>query len=751
MIDVDALIGEMSLEEKVAQLSCAARAYDLPEVIGAGAELDVDRFIGRFPHGVGQIGRPSVGRSAEEAAALTNSLQIVLRERTRHGFGALLNEEGVHGLMGAGATVFPAALALAATWDPDLVERVYTAVARETRSRGSNFVYAPVLDLARDPRWGRVEETFGEDPHLVSLLGVAAVRGLQGPDTDWADTGRIGADRVLACAKHFVGHGVPEAGNNGGPVHLGERELRDEHVAPFAAVIDAGVGAVMAAYHELDGVPVHAAPSVLSTLLRDELGFAGMVTSDGFGVPQLASIHGVAGDARDAARQAFSAGIDCEVPEPVGAAHLVDLVRSGELAADVVDRAARHVLRAKDRLGLLDRHVAPPERPHVDAAAHRRLALEAARRALVLLRDDSGRLPLDLAAIDSVLVTGPNAEQARLGGYTDRGAAGVGVRDGVRRRFSVDGVTVMFEEGCRITAEPAGPWSWWDDGPTPLADPADDDDLIARAVAAAHDADVVVAVVGGNEATHREGWWFDHLGDRSTLTMPGRQDELVERLAASGTPVVAVVISAGPVDLRRVVDAADAVLWTCSPGQEGGTAVAELLAGDIAPSGRLPVTFPLHAGRIPCHAGRKPSAGRGYLHEPPGPLFELGHGLTWTRFESTIVDVSPTRLDVAQLDDGAAFDLDVEIANVGERPGVELVRITVDDVVASVTRPVHRLRASRTVTLDPGEVARIRWTVGASDLALLDRTMRRAVEPGRFVLALRTSAGVTLTEVDVDP
>lgn len=739
--EVGRLLAAMSLEEKVAQLSCVGRAYEMEDLVDAEGNLDADAFAARYPHGLGQIGRLNLRRDGEQAARLARDIQRGLRERTRHGVGALFNEEGVHGLMGRGATVFPSALALAATWDPELVERVYVATAVETRARGGNYTYAPVLDLARDPRWGRVEETFGEDPVLVAALGVAAVHGLQG-----RGSGRIAADRVLACAKHFVGHGLPQSGLNGAPVQLGERELREDHLAPFAAVVDAGVGAVMAAYHDLDGVPLHANRRLLTDVLRGELGFDGMVTSDGFGIPQLATLHRVAADPVDAARQAFEAGIDCEVPEPRGAAGLVDLVRSGRLAASVIDRAANNVLRAKQRLGLLAPSDDGPPAPHVDPTGrgHGGLALEAARRAIVLLTDPARMLPLDTARIATILVTGPNAEHAHLGGYTDPAADGVGVLDGIRRRF--EGSAVRFEEGCRITDQRAGPAAWWADE-VALADPGLDDERLDRAVAAAAAADLAVAVIGGNEATHREGWWFDHLGDRAELTMAGRQDELVERVAATGTPTVAVVISGGPVDLRRVVDAADVVLWTCYPGQHGGTALAELLAGDHAPSGRLPVTFPRSTGQIPLHAGRRPSAGRGYLHTCSRPLFPLGHGLTTTAFSTTLVGATPGNLAVADLAAGATFEVTVEVTNVGERRGIELVRVTVDDPVASVTRPVDRLRAFTTVDLDVGEVRRVTLPIGASDLALLDRELRWVVEPGRFELTVRT--GTTTCSVDV--
>ena len=726
----------MSLEEKIAQLSCGGRAYEMPGIIDGDGRLDADAFATAFPDGVGQIGRLNVRRDGPVARELADQINETLATRSRHGIGALFNEEGVHGLMGRGATVFPSALAIAATWDPDLAERVYTAVAVETRARGANYVYAPVLDLARDPRWGRVEETFGEDVHLVTQMGRAAVFGLQGRPSD-SRPGAIATDRVLACAKHFVGHGVPQGGLNGAPVQLGRRELSEDHLPPFVAAIDAGVGAIMAAYHDLDGVPVHSDPWLLTDVLRDQLGFTGMVTSDGFGVPQLASLQRVAVDDTDAARLAFTAGIDCEVPEPRGAAGLADLVRNGRLSEEVIDRAARNVLLVKQRLGLLDAAaVAATDPPTVDLDAHDRLALETARRGAVLLSNPSGFLPVEADRRRTILVAGPNAEHAHLGAYCDPSAEGIGVLEGIRERFTA--ATVTFEQGCRITPERAGPATWWQDEVT-LADPALDDEPMDAAVAAAASAELAVLVVGGNEATHREGWWFDHLGDRASLTLEGRQDELVERVAATGTPTVAIVISGGPVDLHRVVNAADAVLWTCYPGQQGGTGLAELLAGDIAPSGRLPVTFPRSSDQIPVYAGRRISAGRGYLHEPADPLFAFGHGLTYTDVTTVLQGVAPASLSVDDLTAGATVELDVEVTNTGPHDTIEVLRVTVNDRVASVTRPTERLVRFQPIEVCGGSSERVRLSIGHDALRLIDRSMRWVVEPGAFDLSVHAS------------
>lgn len=732
MVDLDRLLDSLSLEEKVAQLSCGGRLYEMPDV--AAGSLDTTAFAERFPNGTGQLGRPSVGRDADTTFALTRAIQHALDSESH--LPALFNEEGVHGLMGAGATVFPAALTMAATWDIDLIEQVYTAVARETRNRGSNYVYAPVLDLARDPRWGRIEETFGEDPFLVAQMGLAAIRGLQGRSF------RIAADRVVACAKHFVGHGLPQAGNNGGPVQIGPRELISEHAYPFEVAVQQGrVGAIMAAYHDWDGIPTHANSRLLGRLLREDLGFEGMVTSDGFGVPQLETLHRVAADPVDAARQAFTAGVDCQVPEPGGSANFVAEVQAGRLSIETIDRACRNILAVKDRLGLFDKTTTA--RVEIDRRAHAELSRRVAVRGIVLLTNGESVLPLDRGVISRVAVSGPNAAEAHLGGYTDPGATGVSILDGIAATF--DSAQVTFDEGCRITEKPAGARSWWEDN-VAMADPDLDDDRIGAAVASAQTADVAIVVVGGNEATHREGWWFDHRGDRSELTMAGRQDELVERIAGTDVPTIAVVISGGPVDLRRVVAAADAVLWTSYVGEAGGHAVADVLAGIHDPAGRLPITFPRSSGQIPIHSGRRPSAGRGYFHESAEPLFTFGYGLSYTAFAIEEIQVTPAEITVAELEAGAEVAVTARVTNTGRRSGCELVRVTVDDEVATVAQPGSPTRGFRRLDLAAGESAQVTIPLRHDSFRLLDRNLNWVVEPGHFAIDVVTSTTTVSTE-----
>ena len=729
----------MTLDEKVAQLSCVARTPEAPWLLDASPSDAAAELVRRHPDGIGQLGRPSQRLDPKAAADLANAVQQALTTETRLGIRALLNEEGVHGHMAVGATMYPAAIALAATWDVNLIERVFTAIAREVRARGSNYVYAPVLDVASDPRWGRFEETFGEDPYLVSAMGVAAIRGLQG--TAW----QIPSDRVLACAKHFAGHGAPEAGMNAAPLRAGERQLREDHLAPFAAVVErTDLGALMAAYHEIDGVPCHANPWLLTDVLRTEWGFEGLVSSDGFGVPQLIDEHRVASDPEEAARLAITAGVDCEVPEGRCFATLANQVRSGDVAIAFIDRAVARVLTAKQRLGLLNDvppvHVSPADivnNPH-----HRKLALEAARRSVTLLKNDDSLLPLHPDRLSRVAVIGPNAAALHLGGYAREGRPGVSVLEGIRARLGAD--KVEHTEGCRISEGPAGAAEWWADE-VEMAKAEDQEGSIAVAAKLARAADVAILVVGGNEATAREGWAGDHLGDRASLSLPGEQSSLVKAVTATGTPTVAVVMGGRPLDLTLLAERCDALLQIWYPGQEGGQAVAEVLCGDVNPSGRLPMTIPGHVGLVPTTYRDKPSKRRGYLFESPGPLFPFGYGLSFTTFDYSTPVAAPAVIGI-----GESTLVSIAVTNTGHRAGTEVVQCYVWDRVASVTRPLQTLCGFAPIQLEPGETTTVGFEIGPAALSLLDHGMKRVVEPGIFELRLGgSSASWVATELTV--
>ncbi len=726
------LLGRMTLEEKVAQLYCVGRAVEMTGIL-----LDEDgnplpeRMADLFCHGIGQLGRPAQRRSPRATAELTNAIQKFLAEKTRLGIPAMFNEEGLHGLMATGSTSFPQAIALASTWDEALVEAVYTVVAKEARSRGSNYIYTPVLDLARDARWGRTEETFGEDPFLVSRLGVAAIRGLQGRGP------KIDKDHVIACAKHFAVHGQPEGGLESAPGNISERIIREEFLPPFrAAVIEAGVGAVMAAYNEVDGIPVHVSRWLLQTVLREEWSFRGFVTSDGFGVPQLVRLHHVAADLSQAARMAIEAGVDVEVPRGYCYPTLIEQVRSGAVAVQTVNQAAGRILRAKILLGLLDEtpYIDPDEAERVtNSSEHQRLALRAAHEAIVLLKNEEDLLPLHVDQIRSMAVIGPNAGDLHLGGYSEDPGHGVSVCEGIQRKVG-GRAKVAYAEGCRITQGKQGYAAWWEHE-VRLSDPAEDTPRISEAVQLARQSDVAILVIGGNEGTCREGWWFDHIGDRDDLNLLGRQEELVTAVLATGTPTVVVLINGRPLTINLVVENVPAILECWYLGQETGTAVADVLFGDVNPSGKLPITFPRSVGGLPVYYYHKPSAKRGYLFSKTEPLYPFGYGLSYTTFAYHNLRLVPEKI---ALDGQAVVQFDV--TNTGQRAGDEIAQLYIRDQVSSVTRPVKALKGFRRIGLQPGETKTVEFVLTPDALSFLDHDMQCLVEPGLFDVMVGSSS-----------
>jgi len=727
------LLGRMTLEEKVAQtLAVWKRKERITDEEGRFAPARAAEVLG---NGIGQIARPSELRDRpkrivlgpRENAVFVNAVQKWLVESTRLGIPALTHEEALHGLAAPKGTSFPVPIALASSWDPALVERVMSVAALEARARGTHEVLSPVVDLARDPRWGRTEETYGEDPYLVSRMGVAAIRGYQGTGP------ALARDKVFATAKHFAVHGSHEGGINTAPGSFSERLVRDQYLFPFeAAITEAGVMAVMPSYNEIDGVPSHKNRWLIDRVLRQEWGFQGMVVSDYFAIEQLVSRHGVAADLADAARQALAAGVDIELPDPQAYEKLVELVRSGRVSEAALDRSVARLLRAKFLAGLFEDPYADPERAEQvsNTSEHQALALEAARRSITLLKNDGGVLPLDRTKVRTIAVVGPNAKGVRLGGYSSDPGRGVDVLQGIRDKAGA-AVRVLHAEGVRITEHEAN----WTADKVVFGDPALNRRRIAEAVAVARQADVAVVVVGTNESTSREAWSDQHLGDVADLGLTSQQDELVDAVRATGKPVVVVLINGRPLAVTRIAETIPAILEGFYLGQEGGTAVAEVLFGDVNPGGKLPISFPRHVGQLPVYYDRKPTSFRPYLDMTREPLFPFGYGLSYTSFKLDNVKVDPPKIGPA----GKAT-VTVDVTNTGARPGDEVVQLYVHDRVASVTRPVKELRGFERVGLAPGEKKTVRFTLGPEALRFTDENMARVVEPGLFDVMLGTSS-----------
>ena len=732
------LLARMTLEEKVAQTLGIWKGKE--KITDAAGQFDPAGARALIANGLGQLARPTELRDKptkilngpRENAVFVNAVQKWLIENTRLGIPVMTHEEALHGLVAPKGTNFPIPIALASTWDPALVERVMSIAALEARARGTHEVLSPVLDLARDPRWGRTEETYGEDPYLVSRLGVAAIRGYQGTSRTLAK------DKVLATAKHFAGHGPHEGGINTAPTAFAERLLRDQYLFPFeAAIAETPVMAVMPSYNEMDGVPSHKNRWLLGRVLRQEWGFDGMVVSDYYAVDQMVSQHGVAADLADAARQAIEAGVDIELPDMAAYPKLADVVKSGRLSEAVLDRAVARILRAKFLAGLFDDPYVDPDRAEKvsNTPEHQAVALEAARRAIVLLKNDGSLLPLDPKRLKTIAVIGPNAKGVRLGGYSSVPGRGVDILDGITQKAGA-GVRVLYAEGTRITELPAN----WTEDKVVFGDPVKNRQRIAEAVTVARQADVAVVVIGTNESTSREAWADNHLGDVADLELSSQQNDLVDAVRGTGKPVVVVLINGRPLALSHLAATVPAILEGFYLGQEGGTAVAEVLFGDVNPGGKLPITFPRATGQLPVYYDRKPTSFRSYLDLTREPLFPFGHGLSYTTFKLDNVKVTPDKIGT-----GGEATVTVDVTNTGARAGDEVVQLYVRDRVASVTRPVKELRGFERVTLAPGASQTVTFKVGPAALRFTDEQMNRVVEPGLFDLMVGTSSKTTAT------
>ncbi len=734
------LLQRMTLEEKVAQLQGIwNRKREIQDAQGRFDPSKAQALLGR---GVGEVSRPSeiAGapadrnvRSAREQALFVNAVQKWLVENTRLGIPAMFHEEALHGLTAPGGTHFPVPIGLASTWDPALIERAMSIAALEGRARGAQHVLSPVVDLGRDPRWGRIEETYGEDPYLVTRMGIAAVRGYQGTSLPLA------ADKVFATLKHFAGHGSHEGGINTAPPLISERLLRSELFVPFEAAVKAGAYTVMPSYNEVDAVPSHASQWLLTDILRREWGFTGLVVSDYYGVEQMRTRHRVALDAADAGAQSLDAGVDLELPDPYGFPELIALVKNGRIAESVIDRSVARMLRAKFLAGLF-------EQPYVDVdraervsntPANQAVALEAARKSIVLLKNQGGLLPLDRGRIKTLAVIGPNAKGLHLGGYSRDPGRGVDVLTGITARAGT-GMKILYAEGVRITEHEAN----WGADAVVLADPAKNRGRIQEAVAVARQADAIVLAIGTNESVSREAWADNHLGDVADLSLMSQQDELVDAMLQTGKPVVALLVNGRPLALPMVAERVPAIVEAWYAGQEGGTAIGEVLFGDVNPGGKLPVTFPRHTGQLPVYYNRRPTSYRSHLDLTREPLWAFGFGLSYTTFALDELRVASPTIGPA-----GRTEVTVRVTNKGARVGDEVVQLYIRDQVSSVTRPVKELRGFERVTLTPGESRVVRFTLGPAELSMIDRRMQRVVEPGRFDVMVGTSSNTTLTAV----
>ncbi len=741
------LLARMTIDEKLAQIGCVWSRHLIQDGV-----FSREQAREKIPHGIGEITRVG-GATAlrpHQSAAVLNSIQRFLVEETRLGIPAIVHEESLAGYLARDATCFPQAIGLAATWEPALIEAMAREIRRQMLAVGARHALAPVLDVARDPRWGRVEETFGEDPYLIGTLGVAYIRGLQG---DNLKTG------VAATGKHFVGHSVTEGGLNWAPAHLPPRELREVHTLPFEmAIREADLATVMNAYHEIDGIPCGSSKELLVDLLRHELGFAGALVTDYFTIENLESYHCVAHDQAQAARLALEAGMDIELPASVCYAEpLRQALDSGAVDIALVDAAVQNVLRLKFRLGLF-------ENPFVDADAamtvfdtpeQRALARRLAQQSMVLLKNDGDLLPLD-KAVGAIAVIGPCADDIRLlqGDYhypshlevmsvpdhadsalpTPGSAvpAPMGGNNNLSEYF-VPMVTVL--EGIKAAVAPSTEVRHargCDINGTSRAG-------FAEAVALAEQSDVAIVVVGSKSGLTPDCTSGEAI-DRVDLGLPGVQQELVQAIHATGTPVVVVLISGRPLAVPWIAEHVPAVLEAWLPGEEGGAAVADVLFGDVNPGGKLPFCLPCHVGQVPVFYSHKPSGARShwygqYVDGSTKPLYPFGHGLSYTTFDYHNLQINPSAVSPT-----GAVAISLDVTNSGKRTGDEVVQLYVRDQIASVTRPVKELKGFKRITLVPGETRTVTFHLAVSQLGFYNRAMDLVVEPGDIEVMIGSSS-----------
>jgi beta-glucosidase len=727
------LLSRMTIEEKIRQLDMYW-GKEVAHMVGHESDAWSEQKTAAM---LGTAGAGSIHDLYPLTAAVANDIQHYAMEKTRLGIPVLFIEEGLHGYSGLGSTSFPIPLQLSGAWDTTLLYEVGRAIATETRAHGVDMLLAPVLGLARDPRWGRVEETYGEDTWLNARNGVAMVRGLQGKGVDHPDA-------VISEPKHFAVHSVPEAGSNTSPVNMGEREARSAFLYVFEkAVREGGALGMMAAYSELDGIPCVDNRWLLTDVLRKEWGFKGFVLSDLGAIRMSLEDHHTARDIPDALAQTIKAGLDMQFydwPHPVFLQSMKTALSEGLLTTAQLDRAVGDVLRVKFLAGLFDH-------PYTDTnlvsktlhtPEHQQLALQAATESICLLKNEGHILPLN-SSIHNVALIGPLATSTYLGGYSNTAGKAVSILDGLRQRAG-SSLSIHYEPGYADSVAPSDPSHPTDAGAHPTdagAHPTDagahptatGQDPLSSALDAVQHADVAIVVLGEEPAIVGEG------KDRAHLGLSNRQMTLIKGIIATGKPTVVLLNNGRPLCIDWVASHVPAIVETWFSGEQGGLAIADILLGRVSPSGKLPITFPRSEGQIPFYYNHKPTSLHRYVDEQDTPLFPFGHGLSYTQFTYSNLSITPATIKTDQ-----KADVSVTITNSGTTAAAEVAQLYIREMVASVTTPLLALKGFSRVMLDPGESRIIHFSVGPDALALWNREMKRVVEPGEFKLMVGSSS-----------
>lgn len=634
-----------------------------------------------------------------EAAELHNEIQRFILENTSYKIPIIIHDEGLHGCMARGCTIFPQSIALASSWNPELVEKIGAAIGKESRAHGIHQLLSPTINIARDPRCGRTEETYGEDPYLASSMAVAYIKGVQ-------------SQGVICTPKHFAANFVGDGGRDSNAINLSERLLREIYFPAFKASIQKGGAlSIMAAYNSIDGIPCSCNRWLLIEILRKEWGFKGFVVSDYTSVIGLITHHGVAGTKMDAAKKALEAGLHVELPESDCFEHLPELVKEGKISEEIINEAVKSVLRAKFWLGLIEDPFIDPNYAEkiCDCREHRQLALEAARQGIVLLKND-GILPLT-KNLRSIAVLGPNAAVMRLGGYSGYGVKVVTPLEGIRNNI-IGSTKTYYAEGCSLSGKSK--------------------EGFKEALKVAKNSDVIIMFMG-NSVPETEG----EQRDRCDLDLPGVQEDLIMEVCDLSVPTIVVLINGSAITMLKWMDLVNAIVEAWYPGEEGGNAIADVLFGYYNPGGKLPITFPKIAGQLPLYYNPKPS-GRVYDYvdlRGTQALFPFGYGLSYTSFEYSNLRITPERITPNR-----KLKVGVDVKNIGQRRGDEVVQLYLHDNLASLARPIKELKGFKRVTLEPGEEKTVEFNIGPEDLSFYDLNMNLVVEQGEFEVTIGSSS-----------
>jgi len=729
---VENLLSQMTLEEKIGQLKAKGlmpwkQFFDLFKTVPPNKQRKIGRLVYSLFFSEKEIAEAVISNYVREhwrallekeknvgmlsiilrffppreAAELHNKIQEFALKNTRLKIPIMIHDEGLHGCMAKGCTIFPQSIALASTWNPELIEKVGVVIGKETRAHGIHQVLSPTINIARDPRCGRTEETYGEDPYLASAMAVAFIKGVQ-------------SQKVVCTPKHFVANFVGDGGRDSNAIHFSERILREIYFPAFRSAIQkAGALSIMAAYNSLDGTPCSCNRWLLTKVLRNEWGFKGFVVSDYGSVLHIFTKHRVAKNKAEAAKKALEAGLDMELPESDCFEELINLVKEGKLSEDVINEAVRRILKVKFWLGLFEEPFIDPEYAEkiCDCEEHRQLALEAARQSIVLLKNDNGILPLT-KDLSSIAVLGPNAAVMRLGGYSGYGVKIVSPLEGIKNKLSGRATRIYYAEGCSLTGSSR--------------------EGFQDAVKAAKNSEVAILFMG-NSVPETEG----EERDRCDLSLPGVQENLIKEICDVGIPTIVVLINGSAITMTEWIDDVDAVIEAWYPGEEGGNAIADVLFGDYNPGGKLPITFPKKVGQLPLYYNPKPS-GRVYDYidlRGTQHLFPFGYGLSYTEFEYSNLRITPEKIGP-----NGKVKVEVDVKNVGECKGDEIVQLYLHDVFATVARPLKELKGFKRVTLKPGETKTIAFILGSEELSFYDADMNLTVEPGTFEVMVGSSS-----------